>query len=87
MDGAGGGRDQLADGRDVLVPQFLGRLNFVLELEDLCRQVGAEFVEWLVSDPQEVVDQFCAAPPTRVPRRTGTLTPSGSAAAASTSYP
>jgi predicted kinase len=52
-------RVQLAAGRDVLVPQFLGRLDFVLELEHLCGQVGADFVELvLLSSPQDVVDRF-----------------------------
>jgi predicted kinase len=52
-------RAQLSAGRDVLVPQFLGRLDFVLELEQLCRQVGAGFVELaLLSSPQEAVDRF-----------------------------
>ncbi len=52
-------RVHLRAGRDVLVPQFLGRLEFVLELEHLCRDVGAEFVEVvLLSSPQDVVDRF-----------------------------
>jgi predicted kinase len=50
-------RIQLRAGRDVLVPQFLGRVDFVLELEELCRQVGADFVEVaLLSD--DVVSRF-----------------------------
>jgi hypothetical protein len=41
------------------VPQFLGRLDFVLELERLADEVGAEFVEVvLLSDPQDAVDRF-----------------------------
>jgi hypothetical protein len=52
-------RVQLAAGRDVLVPQFLSRLDFVLELEHLCGQVGADFVELvLLSSPQDVADRF-----------------------------
>jgi hypothetical protein len=52
-------RVQLSGGRDVLVPQFLGRLDFVLELEELCTQVGAEFVEVaLLSSPQDAADRF-----------------------------
>jgi predicted kinase len=52
-------RVHLAGGRDVLVPQFLGRLDFVLELERLADEVGAEFVEVvLLSDPQDAVDRF-----------------------------
>jgi predicted kinase len=36
---------QLSSGRDVVMPQFLGRLDFVLDLERLCADVGAEFIE------------------------------------------
>jgi len=38
-------RIQLESGREVVVPQFLGRPDFVLQLEQLCAQVGADFVE------------------------------------------
>lgn len=38
-------RVQLADGRDVIVPQYLGQIEFVLELEQLSRHSGATFVE------------------------------------------
>lgn len=52
-------RVQLSAGRDVLVPQFLGKLDFVLELENLCRQVGAEFIELvLLSSPRDAADRF-----------------------------
>ena len=52
-------RVQLAAGGDVLVPQFLGRLDFVLQLERLARRVGAEFVELaLLSDPEEASRRF-----------------------------
>jgi predicted kinase len=52
-------RVQLSAGRDVLVPQFLGRLDFVLELEQLSRSVGADFIELaLLSSPQDAVDRF-----------------------------
>lgn len=52
-------RVQLSAGRDVLVPQFLGRLDFVLELEQLGAQVGARFVELaMLSSPQDAVDRF-----------------------------
>lgn len=34
-------RVQLTAGRDVLVPQFLGRPDFVVSLERLCHDVGA----------------------------------------------
>jgi len=52
-------RVQLAGGRDVVVPQFLGRLEFVLALEELCGQVGVDFVEVaLLSSPQDAADRF-----------------------------
>ncbi len=61
-------RVQLTAGRDVVVPQFLGRPDFVVSLERLCHDVGAEFVEFaLLSGPQEAVDRFVrrsAAPQT-----------------------
>lgn len=47
-------RVQLSASRDVVVPQFLGRIDFVLELEQLCWQVDAQFVELvLLSSPQD----------------------------------
>jgi AAA domain len=52
-------RVHLLSGRDVLVPQFLGRLEFVLELEALAGEVGAEFVEIaLLSDPVDAAERF-----------------------------
>ena len=52
-------RVQLRSGRDVLVPQFLGRLDFVLELEQLAGEVGAELVEVaLLSSAQDAVRRF-----------------------------
>lgn len=52
-------RAQLLTGRDVVVPQFLGRLEFILELEQLCADVGAHFVEVvLLSDPQDAARRF-----------------------------
>jgi predicted kinase len=52
-------RVQLLAGRDVVVPQFLGRLDFVLALEQLCNDVGVEFIEVvLLSGPQDVVQRF-----------------------------
>lgn len=52
-------RLQLRAGRDVLVPQFLGRVEFIIELEHLCQQVGAEFVELvLLSSAQDVTHRF-----------------------------
>lgn len=49
----------LRTGRDVIVPQFLQRLDLVLALADLTRRVGADFVEVaLVSDPDEAAQRF-----------------------------
>lgn len=65
-------RVQLTARRDVLVPQFLGRLDFVLELERLCGQVGADFVEVvLLSSRDDAVARFvrrAARPETAVHR-------------------
>lgn len=75
-------RVQLTAGRDVLVPQFLGRLDFVLELEHLAGQVGADFVELaLLSSPQDAADRFVrrSARPSR--RCTATLKRCSNAAA------
>jgi hypothetical protein len=52
-------RVQLLGGREVIVPQFLGQLPFVLELERLCGAAGAEFVEVaLLGDPGEAAARF-----------------------------
>jgi hypothetical protein len=52
-------RVQLTEGRDVVLPQYLGQLPFVLALERLCREVGAEFVEVaLLGDPHEAAARF-----------------------------
>lgn len=52
-------RVHLVAGRDVLVPQYLGRLDFVETLHRLAVGVGAEFVELaLLSDRDEVVRRF-----------------------------
>jgi len=50
---------QLADGRDVVVPQYLGRLDFVLALEQVAVDAGAGFVELaLLLDPEVVMGRF-----------------------------
>lgn len=52
-------RAQLRAGHDVLVPQYLGRLDFVQTLHQLAVEVGAEFVELaLLSDRDDVVRRF-----------------------------
>ncbi len=52
-------REQLLTDRDAVIPQFVGRLEFVLELEQLCTEVGAQFVEVvLLSDVQNAARRF-----------------------------
>jgi predicted kinase len=49
----------LSAGHDVVVPQYLGRLQFVLELEAVADQVGVDFVQIaLVSDPGDAAARF-----------------------------
>lgn len=49
----------LSSARDVVVPQFLGRLDFVLALEQLCADVGADFIEVaLLSNPEDAARRF-----------------------------
>ena len=67
---------QLAAGGDVLVPQFLGRLDFVLQLERLSQRTGAEFVELaLLSDPNQAGRRFIdlnhSGPDSRLEARCG----------------
>lgn len=52
-------RVHLAGGRDVIVPQFLGRVDFVLQLAGLAGELGVGFAETvLVVEPQEAVRRF-----------------------------
>jgi predicted kinase len=52
-------RAHLSAGADIVLPQYLGRLDFVHQLEELCRVVEADFVEIaLVSDPAEATARF-----------------------------
>jgi predicted kinase len=52
-------RAHLLEGRDVFVPQFLGRVEFVERLETLADEVGARFVEIaLMLDRAEAVEAF-----------------------------
>lgn len=49
----------LRSGHDVIVPQYLGRLDFIQALEDAARRSGATFVEiMLVADEPLVVERF-----------------------------
>jgi hypothetical protein len=67
-------RVQLTAGRDVWVPQFLGRLDFVFELEDLCDKIGAVFVEVvLLSNRRRPLTASCDARFTPIRGCTATL--------------
>lgn len=46
-------RTHLASEHDVVVPQFLGRLTFIEQLECLARAVGAAFHEVVLLDSKE----------------------------------
>jgi predicted kinase len=49
----------LREGHDVVVPQFLGRVDFILSLQDLCESIDADFVEVaLLSSWEEVARRF-----------------------------
>lgn len=50
---------RLLHGFDVVIPQFLGRLEFVEQLEELASETGSEFVEIaLLSDPADAAQRF-----------------------------
>lgn len=52
-------RAHLAAGHDVVVPQFLGRLQFIEQAEELADEVGAEFHEVvLLGSREEVLRRF-----------------------------
>ncbi len=52
-------RAHLHADHDVLVPQYLGRLEFIEMLEEVAKEVGATFVEFaLISDRDDVVRRF-----------------------------
>ena len=52
-------RTHLSAGFDVVVPQFLGRPEFIDELESVAAQTGARFVEiGLVVDRPDAIDAF-----------------------------
>jgi predicted kinase len=46
-------RTHLSAGHDVVVPQFLGRPEFLAQLEQLANAVGAEFYEIVLLDSKE----------------------------------
>ncbi len=52
-------RAHLLAGHDVLVPQYLGRLEFIGILEEVAMDAGATFIEFaLISDRDDVVRRF-----------------------------
>ena len=52
-------RTHLLAGRDVFVPQFLGRIDFVDQLETLAAETGARFVEIaLMLDREDAIEAF-----------------------------
>ena len=54
-------RAHLEAGHDVVVPQFLFRLPFVLELEHAARESGGRFIEIaLISSPEEAAARFAS---------------------------
>lgn len=56
-------REHLSAGADVVVPQFLGRLEFVDQLDSLAAELGMPFVEVaLVLDPHAAWRRFAARP-------------------------
>jgi predicted kinase len=49
----------LREGSDVMVPQYLGRIDFINELEGTARAAGAAFAEMLLhADVDEIVARF-----------------------------
>jgi predicted kinase len=52
-------RVHLESGHDVVVPQFLGRLDLVQRLQQLCEDTATDFIEVaLLSSPQDAADRF-----------------------------
>jgi predicted kinase len=51
--GLAAARSHLASGHDVVIPQFLGRLPFIEEVERLALEVGADFHEIVLVDSKE----------------------------------
>ena len=54
-------RAHLAAGRDVLVPQYLGRPEFLDRLRALAGEAGTDYLEVVLTDePQRIVERFRA---------------------------
>ena len=52
-------REHLGSGHDVVVPQYLGRLDYIEELEQLARRAGVPFVEVMRQTPlEDTVSRF-----------------------------
>jgi predicted kinase len=52
-------RSHLRSGYDVVLPQYLGRAEFLREAEDVARDAGAQFHEFVLSDNRdEIVRRF-----------------------------
>lgn len=47
----------LRSGHDVVVPQFLGRKEFIVSLEEVARRCGARFVEILIDDTRSAAGE------------------------------
>jgi predicted ABC-type ATPase len=53
--------EHLGAGRDVVMPQYFGRLGYIVVLEDLARTNGATFVEVILSTSADLaIDRFRA---------------------------
>ncbi|MFI5606158.1 AAA family ATPase [Amycolatopsis sp. NPDC051903] len=66
-------REHLAAGHDVVVPQLLARPEFLVRLEELARDVGAEFFEIVLWDTRDnVLRRFAERPPRPEHHETGT---------------
>lgn len=53
--------EHLDAGRDVVMPQYFGRLGYIVLLEDLAREHGATFVEVILAPAAQLaIDRFLA---------------------------
>jgi predicted kinase len=57
-------RAHLAAGHDVVIPQFLGRTDFIEQAEQAARDAGAEFHEIALTDSKEnAIRRYARRPP------------------------